>query len=537
MPTLAQQIEYVLQGFEEGHAGVDKAVKLLKAVHDAGSTQERVAFFEQLTASYFGAPIKQGSRHVAILRAWAAFGPPERFFAAAVINLDTGNPVRAKAWAAEIGPQLTFLLHTYRRRFLGQTLKNITNQCAHYTKPAMANILGHEVPSEVIKVVREIERTIGGIEFERESAGIEGRAEASAAANNMDNEAELIIEVEEGEEEKTDRWERIRSLSEGGQARIFEVRDRKKEFKGRFALKMLKNVDDPKRRGRFIQEVDATQGIRYPNILRIVDKKLDGEEPYYVSELCSGGSLEKLGAVRFRGDLSASLKILIPVVDALVAASAARVVHRDIKPSNILLRDNETPVVGDFGICFIEGNERMTVTDEAVGSRNFIAPEMESGHGHLGGPSDKTDVYSLGKLIYWMLSGGYESAREDLRSRSLVMELGDERFEHVHALLDKMVVQEPERRIGIDRVREELIATAKLVIGNYAPLRPRAGIKCRFCGIGYYQQRPSRAGYPISELGLSLPAGSDVRVLVCGNCGHVELFKFEGLADKSWWEK
>jgi serine/threonine protein kinase len=78
-----------------------------------------------------------------------------------------------------------------------------------------------------------------------------------------------------------------------------------------------------------------------------------------------------------------------------------------MKPSNILLRADGTPVLGDFGICHLEGDERVTMTDKAMGARDYTAPEMESGgRRRFGGPSDKTDVYGLGKVLYWMFLGG-----------------------------------------------------------------------------------------------------------------------------------
>ena len=79
--------------------------------------------------------------------------------------------------------------------------------------------------------------------------------------------------------------------------------------------------------------------------------------------------------------------------------------------------------------------------------------------------------------------------------------------------------------------------TASLVEGNYAPLSPSIGIRCRFCGIGQYAPMPNKPGYPVPELGLRLTAETDVRVLWCRHCGHVEIFQFKGVENRVWWEK
>jgi serine/threonine protein kinase len=85
------------------------------------------------------------------------------------------------------------------------------------------------------------------------------------------------------------------------------------------------------------------------------------------------------------------------------------------------------PVLADLGICHADGDQRVTLTDEAMGSTNYVAPDMESGR-RLGSPTDRTDVYSLGKVLYRVLSGGHVFGREDHRARPLADILGDRRF-------------------------------------------------------------------------------------------------------------
>jgi serine/threonine protein kinase len=299
----------------------------------------------------------------------------------------------------------------------------------------------------------------------------------------------------------------------------------------------LKNVDSPTRRARFEREIEVVQSINHPNILKVIDSDLTAARPYFVSEFCEGGSLLDVGASKFRANVTATIVTLLPLVDALVAVHNVGPIHRDIKPANILIRGDGTPIIADFGICFTEDGKQITLSDEGVGSKNFIAPEMESGQHDLGGPSDRTDVYCLGKVMFWMVSGGLEFSREDHRKRSLMSLLSDQRFEHVHHLLDEMVVREPQKRIPSRELRRRLEMTASLVEGNYAPLSPSVGIRCRFCGIGQYTPLRNKPGYRIPEIGLDLAAGTDARVLWCRHCGHVELFQFNGIENRGWWEK
>jgi hypothetical protein len=342
---------------------------------------------------------------------------------------------------------------------------------------------------------------------------------------------------------ESERWKGTgRTLPEGGQAHVFEVEDRKGEFQGKFVQKRLKNVKDPTRKARFEKEVRALHSIDHPNVLKVIDFDLDAERPYYVSEYCTHGSLDDTGALPYKANIQATSKIVLPIVEALVAAHRAGVIHRDIKPGNILIREDGTPVIGDFGICFMEGEEPITMSNEGVGSRNFIAPEMESGQHDLGEPSDRTDVYCLGKVIYWMLSGGKEFAREEYPSLRVL--LNDQKFDHVQRLLDQMVVRDPQMRIASDQVSAKLEMTISLVEGNFAPLIPSIGIRCRFCGIGKYERAfvyGSGNSYSVFGLGESGQRSNydegKTALLRCGHCGHIEWFQLADITCKGWWDE
>jgi serine/threonine protein kinase len=334
-----------------------------------------------------------------------------------------------------------------------------------------------------------------------------------------------------------EKWEVVRSIDEGGQGRLYLVKDTTGTVSEPCVLKRLKN---PNRLELFKREIEALQKVLHPNILRVYDYDLNPSAPYWVAEYCTKGSLEDVGADQFKGDIESTVKVLLPIVEALKAAHRAGVIHRDVKPKNILVRADGTPVLGDFGICHMEAGERVTLSDEAVGSLNYIAPEMESGQHRLGGPTDRTDVYSLGKVLYWMLSGGKIFSREDHRTNSLVGLLGDKRFEHVHHwLLDRTVVRDPNQRRHMDVIDQGLQLVAQLITGDFAPLRPSLGLRCRFCGVGTYSRHLRVQSQAIPMIGLTPSGHSDVGVLTSSHCGHAEVFDLrkDKIQDPDWWNR
>jgi serine/threonine protein kinase len=190
-------------------------------------------------------------------------------------------------------------------------------------------------------------------------------------------------------------WRVIKSLGEGGQAHVDLVENSTGQPAGSYVLKRLKNRA---RLDLFEREVTALEALNHQHVLRIVTRDVTGASPYYVAEYCEGGSLAT-DPYRFQGEIVATTVELSLIAEALQAAHAAGVIHRDVKPGNILFRQDTTPVLGDFGICHMEGDQRITLAEEAMGSRNYIAPEMESGR-PFGRPTGATDVYALGKVLY-----------------------------------------------------------------------------------------------------------------------------------------
>jgi len=207
------------------------------------------------------------------------------------------------------------------------------------------------------------------------------------------------------------RWRVDKPLGQGGQGVVFLVTDLTAEESTPVVLKRILN---PRRAERFVAEVTACKTLTHPNIIRLLDHSaLDGsgeEKMYLVMPHMDAGNLEERAAM-YRGSVDSTLEVALKLAEALGHAHSKGVIHRDVKPANILFAErNNEPTLADFGICLIRDEPRTTETGEVVGPRAFMAPELEGGGRLEATPA--ADVYSLGKVIYFMLAGGTVLPRE-----------------------------------------------------------------------------------------------------------------------------
>ncbi len=151
---------------------------------------------------------------------------------------------------------------------------------------------------------------------------------------------------------------------------------------------------------RFIDEGRIIASMHHPNIVTIFDIGMAGEELYISMEYVHGGDLKK----RMQSHVSpkTALDIVAKIGSALSSAHAHNVIHRDVKPANILFRDEDTPLLTDFGIAKQTDQEMdLTSTGIFLGSPNYVSPEQSDGQRVDG----RSDIYSLGCIFYEMLTG------------------------------------------------------------------------------------------------------------------------------------
>lgn len=335
-----------------------------------------------------------------------------------------------------------------------------------------------------------------------------------------------------------ERWQVVKSLGEGGQAHTFLVTDNKEAGQTQYVLKRLKNIQ---RIERFKREIEAVRSLSHENIVRLIDFDLGAEKPYLVTEYCAGGSLSRAEPFWQESPIRA-LEIFQQICEGVAYAHGQGVIHRDLKPDNIFLRTPAGPaVVGDFGICYLEENgTRITLTEEAVGARLFMAPELEDGR--VSDVSEKSDIYSLGKLLYWLLSGGKIFSREKHREQKWDLKGWDATrhrwnniyMEHVNRLLDSMIVVDPEERLPIDQVLLISQDATKLVQKEFIPIAKDILPPCLFCGQGHYQLSVANSNQ-VHNFGITPVGASDWRILVCDVCGHVQAFRVDMARQKDWW--
>jgi serine/threonine protein kinase len=264
------------------------------------------------------------------------------------------------------------------------------------------------------------------------------------------------------------RWELVGGpeLGRGGQGTVFRVKDRSGEHQGEYALKRVPNVN---RRQRFRREIDAIKRLTdpetrraHPNIISLIDHSAlddtgDPEKQFLVMPIANGGDLSDPGRLSlYRGSIDAVLQVAEQVARALSAAHAAKIIHRDVKPENILFAGFGHELwLGDFGICLIREAPRVTESPEVVGPRAFMAPELEEG-GQLD-VTPSVDIYSLGKVIFYMLSGGVIVPRERLHEERFQRFFSKgERYHLLELLLARMICVQDQRIQSADEVIKQL---------------------------------------------------------------------------------
>jgi serine/threonine-protein kinase len=152
---------------------------------------------------------------------------------------------------------------------------------------------------------------------------------------------------------------------------------------------------------RFKREARIAQTVRNPHVVPVLDSGEHEGTPYIAERFIEGGSLaDKLKADRWL-DVPTTVKICAQVADGLDALADAGMVHRDVKPGNILLDEEGTAYLTDFGLAKDSQGSLLTLPGQAVGSLDYMAPEQIRGDG----VTAASDVYSLGCVVFECLRG------------------------------------------------------------------------------------------------------------------------------------
>lgn len=199
----------------------------------------------------------------------------------------------------------------------------------------------------------------------------------------------------------SNRYEIIKKVGNGGMATVYKAKD---HTLNRFvAVKILKDefTTDEEFIKRFNSEAQAVASLTNPNIVSVYDVGNEGNLYYIVMELVQGKTLKEV--IQEDGKLSWkwSLKVAVQIAQALDAAHKNNIIHRDIKPHNIIITEDGMAKVTDFGIAKAVSNSTITAFGTTLGSVHYFSPE----HARGGFTDAKSDLYSLGVVMYEMLTG------------------------------------------------------------------------------------------------------------------------------------
>jgi len=200
----------------------------------------------------------------------------------------------------------------------------------------------------------------------------------------------------------------LERIGSGGMGEVHLAHDTKLDR--RVALKLLPEAmaDNAEVRARFLREARAAARLDHPNIITIHEVGEFEGRPYIAMQYVEGRPLSTLAA----GDslsLSQVLPIACGICEGLAKAHAAGITHRDIKPANILLREDLRPIILDFGLANLQGDEKLTHAGSAVGTVAYMSPEQAQGRE----VDSRSDLFSLGLVLYELIAGQSPFRREN----------------------------------------------------------------------------------------------------------------------------
>jgi serine/threonine protein kinase len=200
--------------------------------------------------------------------------------------------------------------------------------------------------------------------------------------------------------DKIGRYEIKAELGRGGMATVYHAYD--PMFEREVALKVLPRemMHDEQFRGRFEREAKIIARLEHATIVPVYDVGQENDQPYFVMRYMAGASLsERMETAPV--SLAETARIILRVAAALDYAHSKGIIHRDLKPANILFDETGDPFISDYGIAKFSQSQTNLTGGRIMGTPTYMSPEQAQGDEI----DNRSDIYSLGVIVYEMLSG------------------------------------------------------------------------------------------------------------------------------------
>ncbi|MEA2198715.1 MAG: eukaryotic-like serine/threonine-protein kinase [Solirubrobacteraceae bacterium] len=242
-------------------------------------------------------------------------------------------------------------------------------------------------------------------------------------------------------------------IAAGGMSTVYRATDETLERQVAIKLMNREVSADSDQLERFRREARAVAQLNHPHVVGVIDAGEDAGRPYIVFEYVEGETLKERIRRHGRLEISEAIAYAIEIARALGGAHARHIVHRDVKPQNVLIDEEGSAKVTDFGIARTLEEDGLTADGRVLGTTDYVAPEQALGHEVTG----QSDLYSLGIVLYEMLTGEVPFKGENQVAVAM---------KHVRDALPDIQAKRPEVSAALAAVLDR--ATAKRAEDRYA---------------------------------------------------------------------
>jgi eukaryotic-like serine/threonine-protein kinase len=255
-------------------------------------------------------------------------------------------------------------------------------------------------------------------------------------------------------------------IGTGGMSTVYRAFDTVLERQVAIKLMHREIASDSDQLERFRREARAVAQLNHPHIVTVIDAGEDDNTPYIVFEYVEGETLKDRIRRYGRLPIQEAIAYAIEVARALGVAHERGIVHRDVKPQNVLVDEEGSAKVTDFGIARMLDQEGLTADGRVLGTTDYVSPEQALGHPVTG----QSDLYSLGIVLFEMLTGDVPFKGDNqvaVAMKHVREQLPDVQLRRpevssaLAAVLDRATAKETERRYATDA---ELIADLEQVL-------------------------------------------------------------------------